>query len=357
MLSDTIYLGAFRNLINLGSTTPYYDIAVGAGFVAEWSGMKRGSQFVSRSAIDVERALARLFGYERVEINEGGRSFHVTIDYERHPIEALGGGFSQFFIVLATAAKRRPAILLVDEPELNLHPRLQLEFIAALQSFASSAVLFATHSVGLARVTADDVYVVHRETEGHSRVHTWDDHPDAAELLGELSFSAYRELGYDSVLLVEGTTDLRALLPFMRDLRRNEKYVMVPLGGGSMIRAGREPELAELQRLADNVVVLIDSERPADGEPLEQSRQAFVDSCHKLGIRSCVLERRALENYFSETAIRRAMRSDKYRALEPFERLEDAPHGWAKADGWKITTEMNVSELDGTDLGAFLGTL
>ena len=69
----------------------------------------------------------------------------------------LGSGLVQFILVFSNAAMRNPraAYILLDEPELSLHPSLQLDFLTALGSFASEGVIFATHSIGLARASAD----------------------------------------------------------------------------------------------------------------------------------------------------------------------------------------------------------
>jgi hypothetical protein len=82
-----------------------------------------------------------------------------------------------------------------------------------------------------------------------------------------------------------------------------------------------------------------------------------VATCDALGIRRHVLHRRATENYFSERAIQIALRSPSFRALGPFEKLEDAKPAWGKQENWRIAREMSLEELDGTDLGEFIRSL
>ena len=67
-------------------------------------------------------------------------------------------------------AVRRPAYVLIDEPELNLHPSLQLDFLTTLAGYTSAGILFATHSLGLARAGAEQIYSVRREQQGVSDV-------------------------------------------------------------------------------------------------------------------------------------------------------------------------------------------
>jgi len=68
------------------------------------------------------------------------------------------------------------------------------------------------------------------------------------------------------------------------------------------------------------VYALIDSERTQAGEALATDRQGFVEACSPMRIPCRVLERRAIENYLPEHAIR-VVKSDKYRVLGHYETL------------------------------------
>jgi hypothetical protein len=120
-----------------------------------------------------------------------------------------------------------------------------------------------------------------------------------------------------------------------------------------LIRGGVQQELYELSRLSKNVSVLIDSECSAENEPLESKRQEFLKDCQSLGFKTHVTKLRAFENYFCERAIK-AEKGDSFRALTAYERLADAPQGWAKSDNWRIARRMTRDEVLATDVGAFL---
>lgn len=124
-----------------------------------------------------------------------------------------------------------------------------------------------------------------------------------------------------------------------------------------MITGGRDLELEEVKRITSNVQILIDSERKSEGDTLKPGRRNFVTSCERAGIPCHVTERRATENYFIDTAVKKA-KSEKYRALGPFERLEDAPNPkWGKSENWLIAREMTVDEWLANDVGQFLKSL
>jgi hypothetical protein len=228
-----------------------------------------------------------------------------------------------------------------------------LEFLAALASFAKKGTIFSTHSLGLARSTADWIYSVIREPNGLSRVHPFESTPRLSELAGELSFSGYRELGYQKIILVEGAKDVKTVQQFLRYLKKDHLVVAIPLGGSGLINATAGPQLEEIKRLCVDVSALIDSERAAPGDALASDRQAFVDACAAAKIKCHVLDRRAIENYLTSAAIKK-VKGDGFSELGPYERLKDAQHPWAKEENWRIAREMSLQDLNGTDLKTFL---
>jgi hypothetical protein len=358
-LRESIYLGPFRNAVNLGGSDSYYDLAIGEKFIETWDQYKTGhNRALNRAAIAVERELQRIFDLRSLEINAAPRNatLQVIADDEPYQLQEHGAGLAQFIVVMALVATRRPTYILIDEPELNLHPSLQLDFLTTLARYCTRGVAFATHSIGLARAVAEDVYSVRRLDDGGREVRPLEATRDFVQFLGELSLSGYAELGFTQVLLVEGTTEVPTLQRWLRLLGIEHEVVLVPLGGSSLINASSGPSLVEMRRITPNVSVLIDSERATEGAPLAPDRQAFADECERIGFHVHVLERRALENYFTDAAVQ-AVKGPKHRALSPYESLSQTQPGWAKSEHWRIAAEMRSDDLEGTDLWAFLTSL
>lgn len=358
-LERTTYLAAFRNAVNIGGNQTYYDIQVGENFLKAWKTFKSGNiKQNTTAAYNLTQDIKRIFGFANLEINtaDDGQTLQALVNGRPFRLDELGSGLSQFILVLANVATRRQDLILVDEPELNLHPTLQMDFLTTLASYAPRGVLFGTHSMGLARAVGQQVYGLRRIQQGESHIGLIERMPRLAEFLGELSFSGYRELGFQTVLLVEGVTDIPAVQEFVRKRGHDHKMVVLHLGGSAMITGKRDAELAEICRISPDVRALIDSERAAADEALTPERAAFVASCGILKIPCHVLERRALENYFSDRAVKAAI-GPAYGVLEPYVRLRDTAMGWAKADNWRIAREMTLDELQGTDLRTFIDTL
>ncbi len=121
---------------------------------------------------------------------------------------------------------------------------------------------------------------------------------------------------------------------------------------------GHHIQLEEIKRISSNVFALIDSERSNQGEELEARRVAFKKICDGANIQCHVLERRAIENYFPDYAVKK-VKGDAFRALQPYELFKSTPSfcKWAKSENWQIAKEMVPEDLDNTDLGKFLKSL
>jgi energy-coupling factor transporter ATP-binding protein EcfA2 len=357
-LANTLYIGPFRNAINTGTNDNYFDIQVGQAFVQSWRNYKTGDQKKDNvAAYKVTSDIRRIFGFDELEINPtpGDQTLQIFIDGRPYKLDEVGAGIAQFIIVLVNAAIRRPSFILIDEPELNLHPSLQLDFLTTLASYATEGIIFSTHNYGLARSVGDLVYGTRRIAQGESEVYAIETMPRLSEFLGEMSFSGYRELGFEKVLLVEGPTDVRTIQQFLRMMNKDHKVVLLQLGGSSLINGVTELELQEIKRISTNVGALIDSERGAAGEALSADRRQFQERCVAADINCKVLTRRAIENYFTDAAVK-AVKGANYRALRDYERLKDVSPAWSKAENWRIARNMSVADLD-ADLRAFLEDL
>lgn len=358
-LTNMLYLGPFRNSINIGGMQNYYDIQTGQQFITTWKQWKTGygkkqSQAMYRLMADIKR----IFGFTSLDINASpdDQNLQLMIDDKTYQQSEIGSGLIQFVLVLANAAIHNPAYILIDEPESNLHPSLQLDFLTTLASYASEGVLFATHNVGLARAAADRVFSVRRVSEFGRDVRDFSGTPALSEFLGELGFNAYQDLGFETVLLVEGPKDVKTVQQLLRLYGTEHRVVLLPLGGSSLINARAEMQLSEIMRISGHVSALIDSERTHENEAISPDRAAFAKICSELQIKLHILERRAVENYMPEHAIR-AVKGSGYRALAPYELLKSANPAWSKEENWKIAREMTIDDIKGTDLGNFLLTL
>jgi energy-coupling factor transporter ATP-binding protein EcfA2 len=348
------YYGSFRNTLNQGAGD-HFDLRIGTAFIDLWSEWKTSGVKAKTRAIDqVTEDIRALFEFNRLEINASPplKTLIVSIDGRPYRLGELGSGIAQFIMVLGNAATTRPSLVLIDEPETNLHPSLQIDFLLALTQYSKFGCLFSTHSVGLARSVADRIYSFRKGPYGPI-VRQFEVTPNYSEFVGELSFSSFKEMGGDRLLLVEGVNDVKAVQQLLRLVNKEHTTVILPLGGDQLATGGRESELSELTRLSSNIFALVDSERLEAGAEPSERRKKFVGTCRKIGIDVCVTDRRAIENYFPDRAVKAAL-GNNFASLGPYESLKESKNPWGKLDNWKIARQMAMGDLIGTDVGAFI---
>jgi len=358
-LANTLYIGPFRNAINVGTKTDYFDIQVGQAFIERWRTQLEGqAKKESKAAYKLTEDIKHIFEFEDLQINPSAdnETLQVFINGSPFKLHEVGSGLAQFILVLANASIRQPSYILLDEPELNLHPSLQVDFLTTVTSYAKRGLLFCTHSIGLARVCGDRVYSVRKIVHGESEVSEYNDTPRLSEFLGELSFSGYKDAGFDKVLLVEGKTDVKTIQQILAKYKKDHQVVLLPLAGNTLINKNSKEELQEIKRITENVFSLIDSERTHAAAPLDPARQAFVLNCKDLGITCHVLDRRATENYLSDSAVKKIL-GPSHRSLAPYEIAGTVVPSWSKSENWRIAKEMTEAEFDATDLGRFLKSI
>lgn len=358
-LTSSVYISAFRNILSQSGEN-LYGMPMGSNFVTVWDSWKNGPiKKLNTRAAQIVTDIERLFEFKRLEINasQNKQTLQVTIDGRQFKLPELGAGLAQFVLtfVYVGMLDPPPSFVWIDEPETNLHPTLQADFLTGLASYAQRGVVFGTHSIGLARTMAERIFTLRKEG-AFSTCHPLESTPRYAEFVGEMSFSSFKELGFEQILLVEGVTDVRTFQQFLRLLGKDHRVVIIPLGGGSFINGTRELELNELTRISKNVAAIIDSERTAVGAPLPEDRAGFKALCEKLEIPICVTDRRATENYLSDRAVKVVKGSD-FSALGPFDLLKSSATPWAKSENWRIAREMKQAELVSTDVGQFLSAL
>lgn len=359
-IANTQYLGPFRNAVNEGAGS-YYDLQLGTAFLAQWHQWKTGGdKKMNRALAQVTEDVRRLIGVRTLEINASNelKTLQLSIDGRPHKLSELGAGIAQLIVVLGNALIRKPSFIAIDEPETHLHPALQLDFLTTLASYASCGVIYATHSIGLARATADRLYSVQAGDRG-SIVRPYEKTPRYAEFLGSLGIAGLQDIGWNKVLLVEGTTDVRTFQQLLRKYDKDRQVVVFPLGGSSMIHGKAAPHLEEVVRLcnaSNSVFAVIDSERKSPEQSLSKERAEFAQNCESLGIKCLVTEKRATENYLTDRCVK-AVFGQEYMALDDYSVPNSSSTFWGKSENWRAAKEMTRDELDGTDLGQFLATL
>lgn len=83
VLSRTLYVGPFRNAVNIGGSGDYYDVQIGEPFISQWRLQKTGyNKKRSESTYRLMKDIERIFGFQSLDINasDDGKNLQLMID-------------------------------------------------------------------------------------------------------------------------------------------------------------------------------------------------------------------------------------------------------------------------------------
>ncbi|HYX28801.1 MAG TPA: AAA family ATPase [Pyrinomonadaceae bacterium] len=262
------------------------------------------------------------------------------------PAEHCGKGLQDLLVILYFALSKTRGLLLIEEPEVHLHPEMQRRLLAHLRSNTESQYIFSTHSnVFLDGALTDRVFLTRFDAEV-----LVSDATSKTTFLHDLGYSPVDNLVSDLIILVEGPSDVPVIEEFLKKRGLYETYSIKlwPLGGDIMAKA--EIDLTVFAQ-SHHVLALVDGD-PGSGKV----RKRFQTKCSDLNIECARLKRYSIENYFSLRALRQVFGSQIPDAITEIlgnEKLESQIGINVKSNNRSIAREMNLEEIAGTDLGKF----
>ena len=218
-----------------------------------------------------------------------------------HDFDSMGHGAQrtiQMALVRCMAERGRQAddpacrLLLIDEPELYLHPQAIEQVRSALIALTRIGyqVVFSTHSpLLIGRESVPNTLLIRKGTEGTIALPTLsqaardriNNNRAQAEVLFSLSNSC-QILFCEKVLLVEGNTEAR-LIPFLYEKTFNrtlglDKIALVPLGGSSNTRQAMD--ILDAMGIIHQSVVDLDALfRNGQNYRVIQPPNAIIEAC------------------------------------------------------------------------------
>lgn len=251
---------------------------------------------------------------------EGSRvqiAFHDPHLDAKQNVKDLGTGVEQLLMTVYVGV-RQPAgsLVIVEEPETNLHPAAQRALFRYVRAWSKHALfILATHStVFLDETLGQNRVLLVERSEGTATVR--EAGQELQEVLRSLGIRLSDVLSAERIVLVEGDTDAEVLREWFPELSVASGTAIAGMGGGD--RAWDvdllPAVLAQVDELGRHVLAF----RDRDELPGES-----VDKLEAGGLVH-VLERRELENYLLDDleAIRRVL--DRQAETAP-ERLPAAP--------------------------------
>lgn len=167
--------------------------------------------------------------YEHEGLYEGER--RVTID-------RIGSGFRRIFTTLLYIFHPQYSMVLIDEPEIHLHPAMVKKLLWAMQNSQAGQIFFTTHSpLFITPVTLIQLIRVVKNEEGTQVFGLGKNNINHQRLIQELNADNLEMFFTDKVILVEGVSDrilLRGLIDRFYKGHRDLKVIETH-GKGNML--------------------------------------------------------------------------------------------------------------------------
>ncbi len=220
------------------------------------------------------------------------------MDIDEFLVDANGAGIREALRIILDIELKTPTIVLIEEPEIHLHPGLEKAIHSCLIEKGREAQIFlVTHSTNFIDASQQqNIYVVSKSGMVTS-VEEAVSEDDILKIPGDIGLRPSMLFMFDRLVFVEGATDEEVIRTIARHKGVNlaaENVGFVKMGGSSgMGYFASEATLDLLSKRQIPMTFLIDrDERDAD----EIKKLAT-----RLGDRAtvCVLEQRELENYLA----------------------------------------------------------
>ncbi len=261
------------------------------------------------------------------------------------PATDCGLGLQDLLVLLYFVINPKYDILLVEEPESHLHPAMQRKLLRFCKNEREKQFVFSTHSSVFLNLTLVDT-ILHTEMTPKG-IQISNDTSRAAVLDG-LGYSVTDNLVSDLIILVEGPKDKPVIEEFLQKIGLYSSYSIKvwPVGGDIM-------DQSDLSVFAEKykIVALIDQDPGS-----KKVRDRFISNCNDLGVEVVRLKRRAIENYFTVSALRSVFKGQipqELTSIDPNTTLEDQIGMNVKNNNYKIAKAMDLHDIQGTDLMTF----
>lgn len=250
----------------------------------------------------------------------------ATLTYEEYgkqlDILYSGSGLKHFVDILLKATISGANIILIDEPEMGLHPDLQRKFLSYLNKIAEEKdiqIFIATHSPVLLNYA--DLMSYYRITNSKGNREVTFVSPDAIHtILSDMGIRPSDVFNQDICLLVEGSSDVIFFEYIIQNLYseefKNISVGVVQYGGSSA--DGIISGSIDISNIipAQKYTYWI---RDRDAKPTENpsiNSTKFKNVLENLNLECHILQKRELEYYFPEKILQKAQQGDCSKTSE-----------------------------------------
>ncbi len=250
---------------------------------------------------------------EIIEVQSQNPILAINNDGLRLPLSHYGTGTHELIILVTAVTSLENSICCIEEPEIHLHPRAQIEFLDYLIHDTSNDYLITTHSPTLINYGLQNelVQVVHLfQQNGVTRSQRVDCNTDGIKALYDLGNKPSDLMQANSVIWVEGYTDVLYLRKWLTlcapNLVEGRDFVFITYREFSRLNLNHnlvQEKLTNVFQLNPSVILVMDSDLKNDRDSLDIQKIEFKNTCEQSGGLVWITKRREIENYIPVSVI------------------------------------------------------
>lgn len=248
----------------------------------------------------------------KIDIPHDRRTINVNMNGEVMPLEALGSGIHELFMLASRIVLSEGKVVLLEEPEVHMHPEFQRKFMIFIRDQVDSQFFITTHSSVVIDTDGAKVFGVSSDS-GRAIVRPLLQNQSRREVCRELGYRASDLLQANSIVWVEGPSDriylkhwLHAVAP---DLREGIEFSIMFYGGKLLSHLSAEDAEVEdfitLLPINRYPALLVDSDLGSTAATLRPTKQRVLKEVEQIGGYGWVTLGREVESYVPR-AIREA---------------------------------------------------
>ena len=256
----------------------------------------------------------------------------VTINNRTLPVVDLGSGIEQTVYLAIKASQAHESLVLIEEPEIHLHPHLLLQLVRYLLSETSNQYVVTTHAAVLLDHPEASIFSVTMH-EGASRLRQLQYPADRHGVVHSLGYRPSDMVHANAVVWVEGPSDRFYVNWWLQCAQsgfvEGIDYQIMFYGGRLLANVTIvDDEFAEdfvrIQNLNRMVAILIDSDRDSASDRVNSTKQRIIDEIPEPGF-AWLTEGREIENYLPRELLAASIKS-----VDPSQALPKSWHQFSR---------------------------
>ncbi|MEA1015038.1 ATP-binding protein [Sphingosinicella sp. LY1275] len=283
----------------------------------------------------------------QIEIPYDKSTINVNLDGQVLPIEALGSGIHELFMLASQVVLNEGKVVLLEEPEVHMHPEFQRKFMLFIRDNIDSQFFITTHSAVIIDTDGAKVFGVSSK-DGEAAIAPLLEDQSRREMCRELGYRASDLLQANSIVWVEGPSDRIYLKHWLHeiapDLREGIEFSIMFYGGKLLSHLSAEDAEVEdfisLLPINRYSALLVDSDLGRAGQPLRPTKQRVLDELSRVGGFGWVTAGREVETYVPYETRAIAVKRVHPRALS----LVGARNRWGKPLDYQTAAGETVTD-------------